>query len=175
MLRSWRRASVRTGRRIVAIAVQYFRGYKLLDGWSSHGWVSFSLYPSPSLCLNFLFFKYFSPLIEPRDFIKIRLDEHFFPHLFLFWTFVLLVGIKSLTGEIERNSEFLGRSSHYSKNSSICHLPPYLTVQFVRFAWRADTQKKAKVLRVRRFLILSFTSFVYLLLVLLFYSSLLSS
>lgn len=30
-------------------------------------------------------------------------------------------------------------------------MPPYLAVQFVRFAWRNDTSKRAKVLRVVSF------------------------
>jgi len=53
----------------------------------------------------------------------------------------------SLTESIEKNSEVLGREAQYSKECQITRLPPYLAVQFVRFAWRKDTAKRAKILR----------------------------
>jgi len=57
-------------------------------------------------------------------------------------------GIKrSLVEEIEKNSPVLGRNAKYSRESRIIKLPEYLPVQFVRFFWRTDTQKKSKILR----------------------------
>lgn len=56
---------------------------------------------------------------------------------------------ESLKENIEKNSPLLGRACVYSKVSRISRLPAYLTVSFVRFFWRRDTEKKAKILRVR--------------------------
>eukprot|EP00475_Leptophrys_vorax_P022935 TRINITY_DN311_c0_g1_i1.p1 TRINITY_DN311_c0_g1~~TRINITY_DN311_c0_g1_i1.p1 ORF type:complete len:342 (-),score=104.99 TRINITY_DN311_c0_g1_i1:38-1063(-) len=61
-------------------------------------------------------------------------------------------GIKNgLVEPIEKNSPTLGRNAKYEQTSKISGLPPYLNVQFVRFLWRADTQKRAKILRVSCF------------------------
>lgn len=57
-------------------------------------------------------------------------------------------GIQSSLEEVmEKRSAVLGRDAQYKKTSRISRLPPYLAVQFVRFFWRKDTQKKAKILR----------------------------
>jgi ubiquitin carboxyl-terminal hydrolase 14 len=57
-------------------------------------------------------------------------------------------GIKaSLTEEIEKNSETLGRDAIYTKTSRVSRLPKYLTVHFVRFFWKKDINKKAKILK----------------------------
>lgn len=57
-------------------------------------------------------------------------------------------GIKNgLTEKIEKNSELLGRESTYTRTSKISRLPKYLTVHFVRFFWKRETQKKAKIMR----------------------------
>lgn len=57
-------------------------------------------------------------------------------------------GIKNgLLEKIEKNSEVLGRQAVYTKTSKISRLPKYLTVHFVRFFWKRDTQKKAKIMR----------------------------
>jgi hypothetical protein len=56
--------------------------------------------------------------------------------------------MQGLTGELEKNSAVLGRSAVFQKTSRISKLPQYLTVQFVRFFWKKDSQKKAKILRV---------------------------
>lgn len=53
----------------------------------------------------------------------------------------------SLTEKIEKNSEALGRETTFTKTSQIARLPKYLTVHFMRFFWRRDTQKKAKIMR----------------------------
>lgn len=56
----------------------------------------------------------------------------------------ILSGLKE---KIEKKSAVLDRDVTYTKSSKISRLPQYLTVQFVRFFWRRDTQKKAKILR----------------------------
>lgn len=48
---------------------------------------------------------------------------------------------------IEKRSAVLDRNATYTKNSQISRLPKYLTVHFVRFFWRRDVQKKAKIMR----------------------------
>ncbi|KAI1212798.1 cysteine proteinase [Annulohypoxylon truncatum] len=52
-----------------------------------------------------------------------------------------------LSEKIEKRSEVLGREAVYTKTSKISRLPKYLTVQFVRFFWKRETQKKAKIMR----------------------------
>lgn len=52
-----------------------------------------------------------------------------------------------LEEEIEKNSPLLERNSVYKKRSRIARLPKYLTVHFVRFFWKRETQKKAKIMR----------------------------
>jgi len=52
-----------------------------------------------------------------------------------------------LTEEIEKHSAVLDRDAVYTKTHRISRLPKYLTVHFVRFLWRKDTEKKAKILR----------------------------
>ncbi|KAK5093165.1 deubiquitinating enzyme [Exophiala xenobiotica] len=57
-------------------------------------------------------------------------------------------GLKAgLTEQIEKRSEALGADAMYTKTSKISRLPKYLTVHFVRFFWRKDVQKKAKIMR----------------------------
>lgn len=53
----------------------------------------------------------------------------------------------ALTEKIEKNSEALGKETTFTKTSKISRLPQYLTVHFVRFFWRRDSQKKAKIMR----------------------------
>jgi len=53
----------------------------------------------------------------------------------------------SLEETVDKRSQTLGREAQYTKSSKISRLPPYLPVQFVRFAWRADSQKRCKVLK----------------------------
>ncbi|THG15020.1 hypothetical protein TEA_013926 [Camellia sinensis var. sinensis] len=54
-------------------------------------------------------------------------------------------GLKS---ELEKASPSLGRSAIYIKDSRINGLPRYLTIQFVRFFWKRESNQKAKILRV---------------------------
>lgn len=57
-------------------------------------------------------------------------------------------GIKiALNEKIEKNSPSLGREATYTRSSRISRLPKYLPVHLIRFFWRKDTQKKAKILR----------------------------
>ncbi|KAK4161453.1 putative ubiquitin carboxyl-terminal hydrolase 6 [Cladorrhinum sp. PSN259] len=55
--------------------------------------------------------------------------------------------VNGLKETIEKNSEVLGRDVTYTKTSKISRLPKYLTVHFVRFFWKRDVQKKAKIMR----------------------------
>ena len=55
--------------------------------------------------------------------------------------------LAGLTEEIEKHSPTLGRDAIYTKTSKITRLPQYLTVHFVRFNWKKDINKKAKIMR----------------------------
>lgn len=55
--------------------------------------------------------------------------------------------LASLEEKIEKRSDALGRDAVYTKKSRISRLPKYLTVHFVRFYWKRETQKKAKIMR----------------------------
>ncbi|KAI8722536.1 Ubiquitin carboxyl-terminal hydrolase [Fusarium sp. LHS14.1] len=55
--------------------------------------------------------------------------------------------IAALSETLEKNSEVLGRDAVYTKTSKISRAPKYLTVHFVRFFWKRETQKKAKIMR----------------------------
>ncbi|KAI1493222.1 ubiquitin carboxyl-terminal hydrolase [Biscogniauxia mediterranea] len=52
-----------------------------------------------------------------------------------------------LSEKLEKKSEVLDRDAVYTKTSKISRLPKYLTVHFVRFFWKRETQKKAKIMR----------------------------
>ncbi|KAJ5595546.1 Ubiquitin carboxyl-terminal hydrolase 7 [Penicillium hispanicum] len=52
-----------------------------------------------------------------------------------------------LEEQIEKQSPTLDRNALYTKRSRIARLPKYLTVHFVRFFWKRETQKKAKIMR----------------------------
>ncbi|KAI1080494.1 cysteine proteinase [Whalleya microplaca] len=54
---------------------------------------------------------------------------------------------KGLSEKLEKRSEVLGRDAVYTKTSKIARLPKYMTVHFVRFFWKRETQKKAKIMR----------------------------
>ncbi|KAJ4717941.1 Ubiquitin carboxyl-terminal hydrolase [Melia azedarach] len=57
-------------------------------------------------------------------------------------------GLKhGLKSELEKASPTLGRSAIYLKESRINGLPRYLTIQFVRFFWKRESNQKAKILR----------------------------
>ncbi|KAK3331113.1 hypothetical protein B0H66DRAFT_598612 [Apodospora peruviana] len=52
-----------------------------------------------------------------------------------------------LKEKIEKKSQVLDRDTVYTKTSRISRLPKYLTVHFVRFFWKREVQKKAKIMR----------------------------
>lgn len=55
--------------------------------------------------------------------------------------------VNGLKEQLEKRSEVLERDATYTKTSKISRLPKYLTVHFVRFFWKRETQKKAKIMR----------------------------
>jgi len=55
--------------------------------------------------------------------------------------------MEGLKEQIEKQSPTLNRNALYTKQSRISRLPKYLTVHFVRFYWKRETQKKAKIMR----------------------------
>ncbi|KAJ4259605.1 deubiquitinating enzyme [Fusarium torreyae] len=55
--------------------------------------------------------------------------------------------LAALKEKIEKKSDVLGRDAVYTKTSKISRAPKYLTVHFVRFFWKRETQKKAKIMR----------------------------
>ena len=55
--------------------------------------------------------------------------------------------LQGLEEKIEKNSPILGRDAVYTKTSRISRLPKYLTVHFVRFFWKKDIRKKAKIMK----------------------------
>jgi ubiquitin carboxyl-terminal hydrolase 14 len=59
--------------------------------------------------------------------------------------------LAALSEKIEKNSEILGRNVSWTKTSRITRLPKYLVVHFVRFYWKRDSNKKAKILRKVKF------------------------
>ncbi|KAF7977861.1 hypothetical protein HWV62_2380 [Athelia sp. TMB] len=64
----------------------------------------------------------------------------------------MLSGIMdALNQKLEKTSPSLGREAVYTQKSRFARLPSYLTVQMVRFAWRTDINKKAKIMRKVKF------------------------
>ncbi|OSX58024.1 hypothetical protein POSPLADRAFT_1061110 [Postia placenta MAD-698-R-SB12] len=64
----------------------------------------------------------------------------------------MLQGIKeALDQKIEKISPSLGRDALYTSTSRLSRLPSYLTVHMVRFAWRRDIARKAKIMRRVKF------------------------
>ncbi|EGO03001.1 hypothetical protein SERLA73DRAFT_176488 [Serpula lacrymans var. lacrymans S7.3] len=59
--------------------------------------------------------------------------------------------MNALDQKVEKNSPSLGREAVYSQKSRLSRLPSYLTVHMVRFAWRRDIGKKAKIMRKVKF------------------------
>lgn len=64
----------------------------------------------------------------------------------------LIDGLKNgLKETVEKNSDALGRNAKYEITRKITKLPKYLTVHFVRFFWKRETGKKAKIMRKVQF------------------------
>ncbi|GJN72179.1 ubiquitin C-terminal hydrolase [Purpureocillium lilacinum] len=55
--------------------------------------------------------------------------------------------LAALSEKLEKKSDVLDRDATYTKTSKISRAPKYLTVHFVRFFWKRETQKKAKIMR----------------------------
>ncbi|TPX14948.1 uncharacterized protein E0L32_005057 [Thyridium curvatum] len=55
--------------------------------------------------------------------------------------------LAGLSEQIEKRSAVLDRDALFTKKSKISRLPKYLTVHFVRFFWKREVQKKAKIMR----------------------------
>lgn len=53
---------------------------------------------------------------------------------------------QSLNSKLTKNSPSLGRDATYTQTSRLSRIPSYLTLHMVRFAWRRDIGKKAKIL-----------------------------
>ena len=58
---------------------------------------------------------------------------------------------KGLEDKLEKTSPSLGRMAIYNTKSRVTRLPKFLVTQLVRFYYKTDTQKKAKVLRPVKF------------------------
>lgn len=57
-------------------------------------------------------------------------------------------GIKlGLQVEREQNSDKLGRLAVFQGEAAVARLPPYLTVQMMRFFYKTATQSRAKIMR----------------------------
>lgn len=60
--------------------------------------------------------------------------------------FILNHGPQALDEKITKRSPTLGRDAEYSQHSRLERLPTYLTIHMVRFAWKTDAGKKAKIM-----------------------------
>ncbi|KAJ7080020.1 hypothetical protein B0H15DRAFT_953796 [Mycena belliarum] len=58
---------------------------------------------------------------------------------------------KSLSQAVVKRSPTLGRDANYTQESRMTRLPAYLFVHMARFSWRADINKKAKIMRKVKF------------------------
>ncbi|KAJ7607322.1 hypothetical protein FB45DRAFT_948062 [Roridomyces roridus] len=58
---------------------------------------------------------------------------------------------KSLSQTVVKRSPTLGRDADYTQESRMTRLPSYLFVHMARFAWRADINKKVKIMRKVKF------------------------
>lgn len=64
----------------------------------------------------------------------------------------LIDGLKNgLKETIDKHSDNLNRNAKYEITRKIVRLPKYLTVHFVRFYWKRETNKKAKIMRKVQF------------------------
>ena len=57
-----------------------------------------------------------------------------------------LTHLQSLETQVEKYSPTLGRNALYTQKSRLTRLPGYLAVHMVRFAWKSEIGKKAKIL-----------------------------
>ena len=59
--------------------------------------------------------------------------------------------LAALSEKLEKHSDILGRDAIWTKTSKVTRLPKYLVVHFVRFYWKRDSNKKAKILKKVKF------------------------
>ncbi|KAI5118721.1 hypothetical protein M0805_004519 [Coniferiporia weirii] len=59
--------------------------------------------------------------------------------------------LEALNQKIEKTSPSLGREAIYTQRSRLSRIPANLTVHMVRFAWKRDIGKKAKIMRKVKF------------------------
>ena len=59
--------------------------------------------------------------------------------------------LSALSEKLEKHSDILGRDAIWTKKAQISRLPKYLVIHFVRFYWKRETRKKAKILRKIKF------------------------
>ncbi|KAN0141942.1 hypothetical protein V8E53_000404 [Lactarius tabidus] len=64
----------------------------------------------------------------------------------------MLAGImEALNQPVVKQSPTLGREATYNSRSRLSRLPTYLAIHMVRFTWRRDINKKAKIMRKVKF------------------------
>ena len=85
------------------------------------------------------------PIITSEPFLKLNC------HIEITTNFMTDGILAALSEQIEKRSEVLDRSVMWTKTSRVTRLPKYLVVHFVRFFWRRDSNKKAKILRKVKF------------------------
>ena len=59
--------------------------------------------------------------------------------------------LAALSEKLEKRSDILGRDAVWTKTFKVTRLPKYLVVHFVRFYWKRDSNKKAKILKKVKF------------------------
>ncbi|KAF8487156.1 hypothetical protein DFH94DRAFT_703508 [Russula ochroleuca] len=59
--------------------------------------------------------------------------------------------IEALNQTLVKHSPTLGREATYNSHSRLSRLPSYLAIHMVRFTWRRDINKKAKIMRKVKF------------------------
>jgi len=66
-------------------------------------------------------------------------------------TFMISGIMEALNQTVVKHSPTLGREATYNSSSRLSRLPSYLTIHMVRFTWRRDIGKKAKIMRKVKF------------------------
>ncbi|KAI9511232.1 hypothetical protein F5148DRAFT_975515 [Russula earlei] len=59
--------------------------------------------------------------------------------------------MEALNQTVVKHSPTLGREATYNSSARLSRLPSYLTIHMVRFTWRRDINKKAKIMRKVKF------------------------
>lgn len=99
-------------------------------------------------------FKKYTKCIElPESEVEVGYDEalKLNCHITIQTNFLKDGLINDLKEVLEKNNEVLGRDAKYEIERKITKLPKYLTVHFVRFFWKRETNKKSKILRKVQF------------------------